>query len=46
MLIGLTRRATLAVAITGALFGAAQAGEITGAGSTFVNPVLSQWSSD
>ncbi|HEY5411981.1 MAG TPA: phosphate ABC transporter substrate-binding protein PstS [Caulobacteraceae bacterium] len=46
MLIGLTRRVTLAIAISGALFGAAQAEEITGAGSTFVNPVLSQWSSD
>ncbi len=46
MLIRLTRRAAMAIAVSGALFGAAQAGEITGAGSTFVFPVLSQWSSD
>ncbi len=36
--------ATAALATT--LAGAAQAAEITGAGSTFVYPVLSQWSAD
>lgn len=38
------RMALAATALT--LSGAAQAAEITGAGSTFVYPVLSQWSAD
>jgi phosphate transport system substrate-binding protein len=39
--------ATLAAAaLATTLVGAAQAAEITGAGSTFVYPVLSQWSAD
>ena len=38
--------AAAAAALVVAAAGGALAGEITGAGSTFVNPVLSQWSSD
>lgn len=38
--------AALAAALVVGAASGALAGEITGAGSTFVNPVLSQWSSD
>ena len=41
-----TKRALIALGAFALLTGAAAAGEITGAGSTFVYPVLSQWSAD
>ncbi len=40
------RSAAIVVGVGAMLLGVAQAAEITGAGSTFVYPVLSQWSND
>ena len=40
------RRFALAAGLTAALSGAGMAAQITGAGSTFVYPVLSKWSAD
>lgn len=46
MKVDFAKRALLAMGVSLALTGAAQAADITGAGSTFVYPILSKWSSD
>lgn len=46
MKVGFTKRALLALSASMLLTGAAQAADITGAGSTFVYPILSKWSAD
>lgn len=43
---GIARRIVLALGMSAALTGMAQAADITGAGSTFVYPILSKWSAD
>jgi phosphate transport system substrate-binding protein len=46
MLSRLAKRAAMALSASLAIVGVAHAADITGAGSTFVYPVLSQWSND
>lgn len=46
MTAGIARRIVLALGMSVALTGMAQAADITGAGSTFVYPILSKWSAD
>lgn len=45
-MVGIARRIVLALGMSAALTGMAQAADITGAGSTFVYPILSKWSAD